>query len=167
SQSQKLASAAIIENYNRELKSITGSEPIVRHALEFIANEFNALSKIANYLLWVVALNIVLISLNTIANSLVDVERNSYTLDIMKQLGAGLKDIFSYTLKNNIYLYTFSSLVGTCIGYYILKENLLISDNFSFGFTSYIFSSMAIAAIFISVIILSFFVVSKKYLERQ
>ncbi len=42
SQSQKLASAAIIENYNRELKSITGSEPIVRHALEFIANEFNA-----------------------------------------------------------------------------------------------------------------------------
>ncbi|NKC19023.1 MULTISPECIES: response regulator [Pseudoalteromonas] len=42
SQSQKLASAAIIESYNRELKSITGSEPIVRHALEFIANEFNA-----------------------------------------------------------------------------------------------------------------------------
>ncbi|WP_010604506.1 darobactin export ABC transporter permease subunit [Pseudoalteromonas maricaloris] len=165
---EEKATSVLLNTSNRIVDRIS-----INNKLDFsssyaaLESEYSDLSKIANYLLWVVALNIVLISLNTIANSLVDVERNSYTLDIMKQLGAGLKDIFSYTLKNNIYLYTFSSLVGTCIGYYILKDNLLISDNFSFGFTSYIFSSMAIAAIFISVIILSFFVVSKKYLERQ
>lgn len=41
-QNQKLRSAAIIERYNRELKSITGSSAIVEHALSFIANEFNS-----------------------------------------------------------------------------------------------------------------------------
>ncbi|MBQ4878025.1 darobactin export ABC transporter permease subunit [Pseudoalteromonas luteoviolacea] len=128
--------------------------------------EFSDLSKIVFYLLFVVILNIVLIAMNTIANSLVDAERHSDSLHIMKQLGADLTAIFSFIFKKNVYLYLASSLIGVLLGYIILYQQLIPLDHMQFSFYHYALSLFVVVTLIAFIISLNFGVISKKYLSE-
>ncbi|MCF6439146.1 darobactin export ABC transporter permease subunit [Pseudoalteromonas luteoviolacea] len=128
--------------------------------------EFSDLSKIVFYLLLVVILNIVLIAMNTIANSLVDVERHSDSLHIMKQLGADLTATFSFIFKKNVYLYITSSFVGILLGYITLYQQLIPLDHMQFSFYHYSLSLFVVATLIAFIISLNFGVISKKYLSE-
>ncbi|AOT10983.1 darobactin export ABC transporter permease subunit [Pseudoalteromonas luteoviolacea] len=128
--------------------------------------EFSDLSKIVFYLLFVVILNIVLIAMNTIANSLVDVERHSDSLHIMKQLGADLTTIFSFVFKKNVYLYLASSLIGILLGYITLYQQLIPLEHMQFNFYHYALSLLVVATLIAFIISLNLGVISKQYLSE-
>lgn len=128
--------------------------------------EFSDLSNILFYLLFVVILNIVLIAMNTIANSLVDIERHSDSLHIMKQLGADLTAIFNFVFKKNVYLYLASSLVGMLLGYATLYQHFIPLDDMLFSLSHYAVSLFVVVTLIAFIISLNFAVISKKYLSE-
>jgi hypothetical protein len=106
-------------------------------------------------------LNIVLLLLNTMTNSLVEVERNRFSLIIMRQLGAGLKSIFWYVFKNNILIYLGASCVGVLLGYVAISRKILVLDGVQFGLNHYVMSLLVVATTIAFIISLSL-VISRK-----
>lgn len=123
--------------------------------------EYSDLSTIVIYLLFVIVLNIVLLLLNTMTNSLVEVERNRFSLIIMRQLGAGLKSIFWYVFKNNILIYLGASCVGVLLGYVAISRKILALDGVQFGLSHYVMSLLVVATTIAFIISLSL-VISRK-----
>ncbi|MEZ8192978.1 darobactin export ABC transporter permease subunit [Vibrio sp. 1F279] len=126
--------------------------------------EYSDLSTIVIYLLFVIVLNIVLLLLNTMTNSLVEVERNRFSLIIMRQLGAGLKSIFWYVFKNNILIYLGASGVGVLLGYAAISRKILALDGVQFGLSHYVMSLLVVAATTAFIISLSLVISRKQFL---
>ncbi|MEI8704694.1 hypothetical protein P4S71_06285 [Pseudoalteromonas sp. B62] len=136
-------------------------------SLDTLESEYSDLSNVVFYLLCIVILNIILISLNTVANGLVDVERHSYSLNIMKHLGANLQYIFLFVFKKNIFIYIASATIGVFFGYIVLSLEFFALDNVTFNMVHYSLSFLTVSLLLVFIIVLSFVVVSYKYLAKS
>jgi hypothetical protein len=136
-------------------------------ALKGLQAEFSDLTRLVFYLLCIVILNILLISFNTIANALIDVEKHSDSLLIMKQLGADLFSIFSFVFKKNIYVYVLSAFAGVFSGYIAIEKELFSIEGITFNAAHYSLSALVVALLFLLLTILCFAVVSQKYLAEE
>ncbi len=129
--------------------------------------EFSDLSKIVFYLISVVALNILLICLNSIANALVDIERQSYSLNVMKQLGAELSSIIQYTFNKVILVYIISALLGCVFGYMAMSRGVVDIVGVDFGIVHFIISIVSVTLLSLLIISIIVMITYQKYLKTQ